>query len=65
MITINEKTMAWEKGMTIADILKNLAFDYPQKIVSVDEQPIPPDDYHTFIVEDHAKIKVVFVCHGG
>jgi thiamine biosynthesis protein ThiS len=65
MITVNEKTMEWVKGMTIEDLLEKLAFDYPQTIVSVNDQRISPDIYHAYTIEDHANIKVVYLCHGG
>lgn len=65
MITVNEKNMAWVKGMTIEDVLRNLVFDYPQNIVSVNDQRISPDDYPSYIIANHAKIKVVYICHGG
>ena len=65
MIRVNDKEVEWKEGMTILDVLKNMPFDYPQYIVSVDNQRIPLDKHDSYCLEDHSKIRVLYICHGG
>jgi len=65
MIRVNDKEVEWEAGMTISDILKDMEFNHPQKIVSINDHRIPPTDYDTYCIEDLSQIRVLFICHGG
>ena len=65
MIIVNGKEMSWQAGMTISDIIKNIKIIFPQYIVSVNDQRVPPDEHDAYCIEDHSKIKILYVCHGG
>ena len=65
MITVNSKELPWKSGMTVADVLKAMNYDYALIAVSVNDQFVAQDDYDTFIVEDNAVVKALHICHGG
>jgi len=65
MIRVNNKEVEWKEGLTISDILKNMEITCPQYIVSVNDHRIPSDEHDVYCIEDHSKIRVLYICHGG
>ena len=65
MITVNSNELCWQPGMTVADVLKAMNYNYALIAVSVNDQFIARDDYDTFVVADEADVKALHICHGG
>ena len=65
MITVNNNPLPWQAGMTVAEVLKAMNYNYALIAVSVNDQFVAKDDYDAFVVEDHADVKALHICHGG
>jgi len=65
VITVNSHPLPYQPGMTVADVLKAMNYDYALIAVSVNDQLIARDDYDSFVVQDQADVKALHICHGG
>ena len=65
MIRVNDNEVDWREGMTVADALAAMGYDYSLITVSVDGKLVPPDDHDTYPVPDGADIRAIHILHGG
>lgn len=66
MIQVNDRTeVAWEEGMTVADLLERLNYTYPLIIVKVDGELVPRESYDDRVIPDGADVRVVHLIAGG
>lgn len=66
MILVNDRDKVDHKpGMTVADVLAALGYDYALIVVTVNGVFVPTDDYATAPVPDGADLKAIHIAHGG
>jgi thiamine biosynthesis protein ThiS len=66
MITVNgNRTIAWRPGITVADVLQELGWDYVLITTTVNGQFVARDDYGSREVPDGAEVKAIHIAHGG
>jgi thiamine biosynthesis protein ThiS len=66
MIRVNDKwDLAWQPGMTIADVLAARQFTHRHIVVSLNGVLIPPEQYLTQTLSDGDRVTVVHVIGGG
>ena len=66
MLMINNRDkVAWREGMTVADVLTAMGYDYALITVSVNGEVVSEDDYGIWTVPDGAELTVFHLAHGG
>ncbi len=66
MITVNgREKVVWRDGITVADILKELGWDYVLITVTVNGGFVPQDEYSSHVVPDASEMKAIHIAHGG
>lgn len=65
MITVNDKDMQWEEGITIRDVLQRRRFSFPMVVVRVNGQVVRRKQFDTFQVKDGDEVKVLHLMGGG
>lgn len=66
MITVNgNRTVEWREGISVADVLRELGWDYVLITTTVDGKFIERDDYSSALVPDGADVRAIHIAHGG
>ena len=66
MILVNQfKKVAWRDGITVADVLGELGWDYALITTTVNGVFVPTEDYNNFQVPDEADMRAIHIAHGG
>jgi len=65
MIFVNGTKVEWKEGMTIADVMKIMKYDFVYITVTVNGRFVSPEEYEDFIVADNADVKAIHLHHGG
>ncbi len=66
MVHVNDlHDLPWREGMTVADVLAALRYDYALMTVCVNGTLVEPEDYATTRVPDEAAVSVFHLAHGG
>jgi thiamine biosynthesis protein ThiS len=66
MITVNNRDKVdWRKGMTVQDLLDEMAYDYVLITVTVDGTLVADEDYDSRILDDGSSVGVFHLAHGG
>ena len=66
MIRVNDKwDVAWQEGMTVADILTELGFTHHYIVVSLNGVVVPPGELGHRDVADGDALRVVHIIGGG
>jgi len=65
MIKVRGKEHPWRKGMTIADLLRELDDPYPYAVVRMDGQVISRPNFEKTAIPDGAEILLVPMIAGG
>jgi thiamine biosynthesis protein ThiS len=66
MIMVNGKfDVAWEEGMTVAQLLERLKFTFPLVMVSVDGVMVPRSEFDRYLIPQEATVQVLHMIAGG
>ncbi len=65
MIRVAEKTLAWYEGMTVSDVLKELADSQPYAVVRINETYVSRPNFDKTIIPDDAEIFLIPMIAGG
>jgi sulfur carrier protein ThiS len=65
MITVGDKTLPWQEGLTLADIVRELDLPGGYAYASLDGKLIWKKDWATTPVPDGAKIRFRGIIAGG
>ncbi len=65
MITVNGTSVEWSDGMTIADMMTAMNYDFVYITITVDGHFVPPDEYESYKIPDNANVKAIHLHHGG
>jgi thiamine biosynthesis protein ThiS len=66
MITVNDRDrLEWREGLTLADVLRLMNWDFALIVASINGRHVPPGEYETTPVPDGARVLLLHVMHGG
>lgn len=66
MILVNNRDeMAWEEGLTVADLLERFHYTFVHIIVKIDGEVVSREEYSTRTVPDGADVWVIHLIAGG
>ena len=65
MIKVNNNKLPWDKGLTVAELLKKNNFLLHLSIVKINGQLINKKSFHTQIIDDNDDIKIIHLVAGG
>jgi thiamine biosynthesis protein ThiS len=65
LIVNNRDKVEWREGMTVADVLAAMGYDYALITVSVNGDLVVEEEYATRLVPDGADVSVFHLAHGG
>lgn len=62
---MNNNEVEWREGMTVADALRAMKYDFPLITVTLNGSFVPRDEYEACEVPDEAELKAIHIHHGG
>ncbi len=65
MIQVNGRSVEWEEGMTVADVIRKMKYTFPMLVVTVDGRHVPKKKYPSTPVPDGAEVRVLHLGQGG
>ena len=65
VITVNDKEVKWEKGLTVSKLLKKMKFTNPMIVVKINDKSIDPKDYDKTTIPDKAEVQAIHLISGG
>jgi sulfur carrier protein len=65
MLTVNGDPHPWREGLTVSELLKEKAFTFPMKVISVNKELVPKSAYATRVLADGDDVQVVHLTGGG
>ena len=65
MVRINSRDLMWRQGMTVADLLEDLADPYPYAVVRVNGRAVTAPEFATTPVPDNAEVSLLHLVAGG
>jgi len=65
MITVNGLELAWEEGMTVADLLDKMNYTFPKIVVRVNGKVIKQQHWHVYLIPDQADVQAHHLIAGG
>jgi thiamine biosynthesis protein ThiS len=64
-ITVNNRTVEWEKNMTVRRVLEVMNYTFKMLVVKVNGRLVKRKDYDKVIVPKNADVKVLHLVAGG
>ena len=65
MIKVSNKTVAWHEGMTISDLLNELADHHPYAVVRINETYVSRPNFDKTTIPDGAEVFLIPMIAGG
>jgi sulfur carrier protein ThiS len=65
MVYFDDMAVAWQEGMTVADLLDIVAVGYPYAVVKLDGRPVSRPHFASTPVPDGARITPIPMIAGG
>ena len=65
MVRIANREFAWREGMTVADLLEELADPYPYAVARIGDRLISSPDFDKAAVPDHSEVFLIPLIAGG
>jgi thiamine biosynthesis protein ThiS len=65
VIKISDKTVAWHEGMTISDLLNELADRHPYAVVRINETYVSRPNFDKTTIPDGAEVFLIPMIAGG
>jgi thiamine biosynthesis protein ThiS len=65
VIKVRGKEYAWRKGMTVADLLKEIGDPYPYAVVRINEKSVSRPHFETTLVTDGSEVYLIPMIAGG
>lgn len=62
---VNGKIIAFQEGMTIEDLLKELNLNSNRVVVELDKEIIPKEDFSKTFLKESSKLEVISFVGGG
>jgi len=65
VIKVRGKDYPWRKGMTVADLLKEIGDPYLYAVVRINEKAISKPHFETTLVPDNSEVYLIPMIAGG
>jgi len=65
VIMVRGKDYPWRKGMTVADLLKEIGDPYPYAVVRISEKAVSRPNFETTLVPDNTEVYLIPMIAGG
>ena len=65
MIKVKGKDFPWRKGMSVADLLKDLNEAYPYAVVRINNKQVSQPDFDKTLIPDNSEVFLVPMIAGG
>ena len=65
MIRVAGKTLTWREGMTVSDVLKELADSHPYAVVRINDTYVSRPNFDKAIIPDDAEVFLIPMIAGG
>ena len=65
MITLNDKKMSWQEGMTVRDLLISLEDDHDYAVIRVNGKYVSKPYFDEYQIPDNAEIYLIPMVVGG
>ena len=65
MITLGGEQVPWRKGMTVADLLQEIADAHQYAVIRVNDRYVSRPSFDTYIIPDNAEIYLMPMIAGG
>jgi thiamine biosynthesis protein ThiS len=65
VIKVRGKDYAWRKGMTVADLLKEIGDPYPYAVVRINKTAISKPHFQTTLIPDNSEVYLIPMIAGG
>ena len=65
MIKVSDQTVAWHEGMTISDLLSELADPHPYAVVRINETYVSRPNFDKTTIPDNAEVFLIPMIAGG
>ena len=65
MVRIAGREVSWREGMTVADLLKELADPYPYCVVRISDRLVSRPHFDTAIVPNESEVVLIPLISGG
>jgi thiamine biosynthesis protein ThiS len=65
MVRVDGRELWWREGMTVGDLLRELADPYPYAVVRIDGRVVTAPEFDKAPVPDNAEISLVHLIAGG
>lgn len=65
MIKVSDKTVTWQAGMTITDLLKEIDDDHPYAVVRINDRYIARPDFDRTAIPNNSEVFLIPMIAGG
>ncbi len=65
MIKVSDKTFTWYEGMTISDLLNELADPHPYPVVRINEKYVSRPNFDKTTIPDDSEVFLIPMIAGG
>ena len=65
MIIVHDKTIAWEEGLTVSDLINHLKDDYPYGAAKINGRFISRLHFDTTTIPDNTEVFFIPLIAGG
>ena len=64
-MTVNGNELAWEKEMTVKDVLRAMNYNFTLLIIKVNGELVKPEQWRNYPVPNGAVVDVIHLISGG
>jgi thiamine biosynthesis protein ThiS len=65
MVRVDGRKLEWHEGMTVGDLLRELADPYPYAVVRIDGRVVTAPEFEKAPVPDNAQVSLLHLIAGG
>jgi len=65
VIKVSDRTVAWQQGMTISDLLKEIDDAHPYAVVRINENYVSRPNFDKTTIPDNAEVFLIPMVAGG
>lgn len=65
MITVNNRQVEWEEGMTVESLLEKMNYTFPKIVIRVNGKVIARELWGNYKIPDHAEVQAHHLIAGG
>lgn len=65
MIIVGDKKLSWRKGMTVADLLKDLTDSHHYAVIRINGKHVSRPNFKKILIPDNSEIFLIPLISGG